>query len=323
MGPGRSLLRQWPPRHICCRPAVRARDGVRATTAADPIGRRRRRSRYGLRRRPEAREALQRDTGLVQDLLDGLLVVLGERLVEQDVLLEEAVDATLDDLRQGGLGLALLARGLLGDAALVLDGLGRDLLAGEVLRRERGDVLRDVLGDLGVLPCPARPGRRPAAAGPGWCGAGTRRRSRRRTARSGPGRSSRRGWRWPRRRTPGRSCRPRSRRRAAPRGRPGRSRRRARRWRRRRRWNLSPLATKSVSHFSSTRTPEVLSSAMRATTAPFSAVRPSRLATPFWPLTRRISTALSTSPSASSSAFLQSIMPAPVSSRSFLTSAAV
>ena len=88
-------------------------------------------------------------------------------------------------------------------------------------------------------------------------------------------------------------------------------------------WNFSPLATKSVSHFSSTRTPEELSSAMRETTAPFSAERPSRLATPFWPLMRSASTALSTLPSASSSAFLQSIMPAPVSSRSFLTSAAV
>lgn len=75
-------------------------------------------------------------------------------------------------------------------------------------------------------------------------------------------------------------------------------------------WNFSPLATKSVSHFSSTMTPEVLSSATRETTAPFSAERPSRLATPFWPLIRSASTALSTSPSASSRAFLQSIMPA-------------
>ena len=96
-----------------------------------------------------------------------------------DALLEEAVDAALDDLRQGGLGLALLAGGGLGDAALVLDRLGRDVLAGEVLRGERGDVLRDALGDLGVRPCPARQGRRPAAAGPGWCGACTQRRNHR------------------------------------------------------------------------------------------------------------------------------------------------
>ena len=47
-----------------------------------------------------------------------------------------------------------------------------------------------------------------------------------------------------------------------------------------------------------------------------------RLAALAWPLTRRISTALSKSPSASVSAFLQSIMPAPVASRSIFTSAA-
>ncbi len=94
---------------------------------------------------------LQRDTGLVQNLLDGLLVVLREGLVEKGVLLEEARDPALDDLGQRLLGLALLARGLLGDAALVLHRLGRDVLAGEELRGEGGDVLRDVLGDLRVL----------------------------------------------------------------------------------------------------------------------------------------------------------------------------
>src|SRR5690606_3222371 len=66
----------------------------------------------------DAREALQGDTGLVQDLLDGLLVVERVGLAEQRGVLEEAVEATLDDLRQGGLGLALGAGGLLGDAAL-------------------------------------------------------------------------------------------------------------------------------------------------------------------------------------------------------------
>src|SRR5690606_3432957 len=54
----------------------------------------------------DAREALQGDTGLVQDLLDGLLVVERVGLAEQRGVLEEAVEATLDDLRQGGLGLA-------------------------------------------------------------------------------------------------------------------------------------------------------------------------------------------------------------------------
>ena len=60
-------------------------------------------------------------------------------------------------------------------------------------------------------------------------------------------------------------------------------------------------------------------------TRPLLAVRSApRLAAPLAaPLMRRISTASSKSPSASSSAFLQSIMPAPVRSRSFLTSAAV
>src|SRR5690606_29190994 len=72
----------------------------------------------------DAREALQGDTGLVQDLLDGLLVVERVGLAEQRGVLEEAVEATLDDLRQGGLGLALGAGGLLGDAALGLDDVG-------------------------------------------------------------------------------------------------------------------------------------------------------------------------------------------------------
>ena len=58
-------------------------------------------------------------------------------------------------------------------------------------------------------------------------------------------------------------------------------------------------------------------------TSPFGADRSAlRLAALAWPLTRRISTALSKSPSASVSALLQSIMPAPVASRSFFTSAA-
>ena len=51
--------------------------------------------------------------------------------------------------------------------------------------------------------------------------------------------------------------------------------------------------------------------------------RPARFAAEACPLTRRISTALSMSPSASASALLQSIIAAPVRSRSALTSAAV
>ena len=53
------------------------------------------------------------------------------------------------------LGLALLLGGLLGDAALGLDDLGRDLVAGEVPRAHGGDVhrqaARGVLAATGVL----------------------------------------------------------------------------------------------------------------------------------------------------------------------------
>ena len=59
-----------------------------------------------------------------------------------------------------------------------------------------------------------------------------------------------------------------------------------------------------------------------ARTTPSAAPRSPRLAAFAWPFTRRISTALSTSPSASSSAALQSIIPAPVRSRSAFTSLA-
>src|SRR3954470_3600781 len=55
---------------------------------------------------------------------------------------------------------------------------------------------------------------------------------------------------------------------------------------------------------------------------PSDAVRPPRFAACAWPFTRRISIAFSTSPSASTSAFLQSIIPAPVRSRSSFTSLA-
>ena len=81
-------------------------------------------------------------------------------------------------------------------------------------------------------------------------------------------------------------------------------------------WNCSFLATKSVSDASSIIAPSA------AATRPFEAVRSPRLAALASPLTRRTSSALSKSPSASSRAFLHSIIPAPVASRSFFTSAA-
>src|ERR1700733_12754859 len=87
-------------------------------------------------------------------------------------------------------------------------------------------------------------------------------------------------------------------------------------------WNRGVLATKSVSQFSSTRTPASVPSSS-AVTRPLAAVRVARLPASLTPLTRSSSTALSKSPSDSPSAFLQSIIPAPVWSRSRLTSAAV
>src|SRR6516225_4850344 len=86
-------------------------------------------------------------------------------------------------------------------------------------------------------------------------------------------------------------------------------------------WNCSFLATKSVSQFSSTRTPACVPSSS-AVTSPLPAVRVARLVTSLAPLRRRISTAASRSPLASVRAFLQSIIPAPVCSRSRFTSAA-
>src|ERR1700758_3342526 len=82
-------------------------------------------------------------------------------------------------------------------------------------------------------------------------------------------------------------------------------------------WNSSFFATKSVSQLSSISTPSL------AATRPSAVERSARLPTSFAPLMRSSSTALSKSPSLSVRAFLQSSMPAPVSSRSRLTSAAV
>src|SRR5699024_10556477 len=53
-------------------------------------------------------------------------------LVQQHVLLVEAVQAALDDLGQGLLGFALVLGGLLRDAALVLDDVGGHLVTVEV-----------------------------------------------------------------------------------------------------------------------------------------------------------------------------------------------
>src|SRR5699024_5383346 len=96
----------------------------------------------------EADEAGDGAAGLLSDLADALLRILGEGLVQEAVLLEEAVEATLDDLGDRLLGLALVTSGLLGDATLVGDLVLGDLVAREVGGGERGDVHRDVTSHL-------------------------------------------------------------------------------------------------------------------------------------------------------------------------------
>src|SRR5580704_7105844 len=86
-------------------------------------------------------------------------------------------------------------------------------------------------------------------------------------------------------------------------------------------WNRSLRATKSVSELTSTTTPLVAPTA--APIRPSAATRPAFLAALASPFLRRWSTAFSMSPSVSASADLQSIMPAPVRSRSSLTIGAV
>src|SRR3569833_3273353 len=85
----------------------------------------------------------------------------------------------------------------------------------------------------------------------------------------------------------------------------------------------SPLATKSVSQFTSTITARAPSALATATLAPSAATRPADLSALAMPVLRISSTAASMSPPGSGNAFLHSIMPDPVRSRSSFTSAAV
>ena len=85
--------------------------------------------------------------------------------------------------------------------------------------------------------------------------------------------------------------------------------------------NLSLFAQKSVSQLISTITPFV--PLTLAFTIPSAAILPAFLAAFARPFSRRILTASSLLPSASTRALLQSIMPQPVISRSSLTSLAV
>src|ERR1043165_1427021 len=86
-------------------------------------------------------------------------------------------------------------------------------------------------------------------------------------------------------------------------------------------WNCSFLATKSVSELVSTIAPLLPSTT--TPTSPSAAVRPAFLAAAARPLVLSQSIAASMSPPVSPSAFLQSIMPAPVRSRNSFTFAAV
>ncbi len=86
-------------------------------------------------------------------------------------------------------------------------------------------------------------------------------------------------------------------------------------------WNRSLRATKSVSELTSTRTP--LDPSTARPMRPSAAMRPAFLAALASPRLRNRSTACSMSPPVSSSAALQSIIPAPVRSRSSFTIAAL
>src|SRR5690606_18311692 len=86
--------------------------------------------------------------GLLDELADGPLVVLDVRLVEQDDLGVELVQAALDDLVDDVLGLALLERLLAQGVALGRDPVLGDVLATHVLRVRHRHVHGEVLRQL-------------------------------------------------------------------------------------------------------------------------------------------------------------------------------
>ncbi len=83
-----------------------------------------------------------------EELANRLLVVLGVGLVEQGDGLEEAAEATLDDLGDRLLRLALVAGDRLQRGPLGLDHLGGDVVTRQVLRSGERDVHGDVVGEL-------------------------------------------------------------------------------------------------------------------------------------------------------------------------------
>src|SRR5215510_8977849 len=96
----------------------------------------------------EARERPYPGALLAEHLLDRLLGILDERLLYERHVLKERAQPALDDPGDRLLGLALVAGDLLRDAALVLDNVGRYLVAGHILRPHRRDLLGDVLARL-------------------------------------------------------------------------------------------------------------------------------------------------------------------------------
>mmetsp|Transcript_24284 Transcript_24284/g.78357 ORF Transcript_24284/g.78357 Transcript_24284/m.78357 type:complete len:326 (-) Transcript_24284:82-1059(-) len=84
-------------------------------------------------------------------------------------------------------------------------------------------------------------------------------------------------------------------------------------------WNSGRLATKSVSQFTSTMMPSFAPVWMYVSMMPSLVARPDFFSADARPFFRRDSVAASMSPSLSISAFLQSIMPAPVASRRVFT----
>ena len=88
-------------------------------------------------------------------------------------------------------------------------------------------------------------------------------------------------------------------------------------------WNSAFFATKSVSALTSITTPAVLSSLVQANATPSAAILPAFLVAAARPFSLKRSIAFSILPSASVSAFLQSIIPQPVFSLKAATSFAV
>src|SRR6185295_17138593 len=86
----------------------------------------------------EPGEAGDGDAVLRQDLLDRGLLVLHERLLGEHDILEVGVQPAVHDLADGLLRLALVAGNLLGDTALLLHYVGRDLVPRGVERTHRG-----------------------------------------------------------------------------------------------------------------------------------------------------------------------------------------